>query len=68
MAQYTHTHTNPVHAYTLFKVKAQGENVKWPSWDIKYFPAHHHQQTTCLQETVAEDDETETTGLYESSA
>lgn len=34
-------------ARTAFKVRARCENVK--RGDIKYFPTHHYQQTTCLK-------------------
>ena len=34
---HTQTHARRMHACALFKVRAQGENVKWPSWGHQIF-------------------------------
>lgn len=41
ICEHTHTHTRPlscpVNTYTLLKVRVQGENVKWWSWEHQIF-------------------------------
>lgn len=77
---HTHTHERSMHACTLFKVRAQGENVKWPSWGHQIFSypslsANHLPEIlncVCVHEgevgqatyIVLADETTETTWLY----